>query len=81
MEPFLAEGEPMNNDFHVGDIIVSDNINKNLYWLVVETVAPIIKGGRLGHYRIVPLNAPNGTAAGAFTINVPYANENYRRAT
>ena len=80
MEPILAEGQPMNNKFNVGDIIVSDNINKNLYWLVVETVAPIINGS-FSHYRIVPLNAPNGTAAGVFTINVPYANESYRRAT
>lgn len=69
----------MNTQLQIGDIIVSDNINKNnLHWLIVDVIPPVVQDG-YSHYRIVPLNSSNG--AGAINLNCNYANEHYVRAT
>ena len=41
MEPFLAEGQPMNNKFNVGDMIVEESRNKGIklfYGIILDVV-------------------------------------------
>jgi hypothetical protein len=65
--------------FKIGDIIVSDNINKhNVHWLIVDLVAPLVKD-HYTCYRVIPLNSSNG--AGSLNLNCNYANANYVRAS
>lgn len=83
MEPILAEGENVNNQFHIGDIIINNDTNRDdRHWLVVGfTSFERLYKGRIQHYyklvslrQLDQINSP-------FDMEIEHIHDNYKKVS